>query len=369
MDLNKQTQKAGDNSIQTIADIVNNNHTVNYYVGVTEERVRQIFDEKIPIAIRVYTEEAKKTATERISKLEELVIKKFQSNESTFNAFADPAFQLTLIEAEKSASITDKEEKYNLLADLLFKRAETNDPEGSDALAINKAIEISGKIPLNALRGLVLIYMMRFITPCALDFEKRLNVYRKIFGNIVKSLGIPSGLRWIEDLYLLQLISIDTQSSFKKMIEFLGDRFNVLVTGLSESDPKLNEVRNELVSKNIPLDLLKPHPLKPGYLIFDLPTKLEDIKIQYKNKPEETFPLTLEQQTTLNELLKKVNVDASFDDNLKDSLLEEWNKSESLKRVTELWDSLPYYFDLTPSGRAIGNAVLHSKYPELPITF
>lgn len=363
MDINKQSQTAGANSQQVIAQTVNN------YFGVSEERVRQIFDEKIPIAIKAYSAEAKVTASSRIARLEEIVFSKFEAKKDNLNAFADPAFQLSLIDAQKSAAVTDQNEKYNLLSDLLLERAESNDPEGSKTLAIDKAIEIVGKIPLEALQGLVLVYTVTFIRPLTEDFETRIKVYEDIFKNIIASIGIPSNARWIEDLDLLQLIRTNASSDFKKMKDYLPSIFKHLVTGLPENDPQLEEIKSELIKNDIPLDLLKPHPLKPGYIIFDLPGKVEDLLIYPINNPDDSHHLSENQIKILNEKIGLVNVDASEDENLKDALIEKWKESPSLKSVAEWWDTLTYHFSLTPAGRAIGNAILHSIYPELPMDF
>ena len=72
MENNKQLQKAGDNSqqLQMVNPIIN--------VGITEERVREIFSEMNAIARQSYTQDAYELAMKRVGVFEELLMSKVE---------------------------------------------------------------------------------------------------------------------------------------------------------------------------------------------------------------------------------------------------------------------------------------------------
>ncbi len=81
-----QSQKAGDNSNQfQIAHLT---------IGIDEKRAREIFDEKLNLAIKDFSDEATRTATNRINNFENLLIEKMTKVEDALTAFADPSFQV-----------------------------------------------------------------------------------------------------------------------------------------------------------------------------------------------------------------------------------------------------------------------------------
>ena len=98
MENNKQLQKAGDNSqqLQMVNPIIN--------VGITEERVREIFSEMNAIARQSYTQDAYELAMKRVGMFEELLMSKVEQVDGMLEAFRDPSFQLLLVEAQKRAA-------------------------------------------------------------------------------------------------------------------------------------------------------------------------------------------------------------------------------------------------------------------------
>ena len=109
MDINKHTQQAGDNSQQMQANnitIINNN-------GLTEEQVNE------RVAIKGCTEEARETANERITKLENCILPKISQVDGMIESFRDPAFQRVLVKAEQEAAVSERNADYELLTELL----------------------------------------------------------------------------------------------------------------------------------------------------------------------------------------------------------------------------------------------------------
>ena len=102
---NRQTAKAGDNSVQLQANTI--------VVGLNESRVREIVDERLQIALKDFSVEADKTATQRSGLFNEKLIYRM-ATENLLPAFADPSFQLLLIEAQKHAASTERKLDYEL---------------------------------------------------------------------------------------------------------------------------------------------------------------------------------------------------------------------------------------------------------------
>lgn len=125
-----QLQKAGKDSQQIqIGNVIINS------AGITEERARAVFNEMIPQALANYTEEAQKIATERVNKLEERIMPQINQVEGLLPAFADPAFQVLLRKAQQKAAITERENDYDLLTELLVCHVQ----KGNDILMQNDA--------------------------------------------------------------------------------------------------------------------------------------------------------------------------------------------------------------------------------------
>ena len=64
----KKQQKSGDNSLQIQAD--------TFVLGITEERAREIVDEKLDNVIKEYAHEAQGLAIQRISTFADILIPK-----------------------------------------------------------------------------------------------------------------------------------------------------------------------------------------------------------------------------------------------------------------------------------------------------
>ena len=93
-----EIQKAGDNSQQYQIQ----NLTIQQ--GIDEKRAREIYDEKYSIAKQDFTEEALRIANERVKELENRLIPKMEAVNDGLKAFADPGFQLLLVDAQKGCS-------------------------------------------------------------------------------------------------------------------------------------------------------------------------------------------------------------------------------------------------------------------------
>ena len=67
--INKQQQKAGDYATQVQAGTV--------IMGVDEKRVREVFNEMLPLALQNYSKEAEEVARQRVGIFEEKLFRKW----------------------------------------------------------------------------------------------------------------------------------------------------------------------------------------------------------------------------------------------------------------------------------------------------
>lgn len=362
MEINKQTQNAGDNSqlIQAQNIIIQ---------GITEKRAREIWREEYLTNAQNRAQEARSIADERVAKLENKIIPKMVEYDNTLKAFSDPAFMYSLRRAQVSAASSDKEEDYDLLAELLLNRVKDGENRGK-RLAINTAIDVVDKIPEDALLGLGMVYAIMNLSPITENFYKRLESYNKLYDNIIENSTLPFGTEWLEHLDLLSIIRLSPKGigEFKKMENVIPDLFkSYKVTGLANDDSTLLQIKEDFKRSNIPLNAFIPHPLKSGFEMLDLPHDINQIKFFYTiNGRRQTLDPTVKQKSLLQRALNLINVDATTDNELNKEIIRKWKEFPILKSVLEWWDNIPQYFTITPAGMALANAYTHGKDANIP---
>lgn len=173
MDVNKQSQQAGEGSqlVQAGTIVINQ--------GVSEERVRTVFNEMVPRALEEYTKEAYTKANERITNWENSVLPRVNEVKGMLEAFADPAFQQVLRKAQQSAAVTDEKADYDLLTELLVCHVEKGDSR-KNYVGINKAVEIVGQIDNDALCGLTVAHVLERFAPITGDVTYGLEVLEEV---------------------------------------------------------------------------------------------------------------------------------------------------------------------------------------------
>ena len=171
-----EIQKAGNNAQQF--------QIQNLTIGIDEKRAREIYDEKYAIAKRDFTEEALRIANERVKEFENRLIPKIEAVNNGLNAFADPSFQLLLIDAQKAAVATERVVDYDLLSELLAHRIE-NGNDRHVRTGIHRAVEIVEDISDEALLGLTVIHSINSFIPVSPECIKALDVLDDLFDRIM----------------------------------------------------------------------------------------------------------------------------------------------------------------------------------------
>lgn len=363
MEINKQTQLAGDNSqlVQAQTVVIQNN-------GITEQRAREIFDEKIAITKRDLTVEAIAEAQTRINKLEENLIPKMQKIDEGLKSFADPSFQMLLVEAQKSAASSEREEDYDLLSELLVKRITSGDNRNERA-GIHHAISIVDNISSSALQALTLFYICNKIRPKN-NLFLALKAINDKYGKFMSS-PLPLGIDWIEHLDLLRAIRINSFGRFPNIedvvVQICGDFAEVGIKKDSDSYKEAIKLLSDcgLNSSGVFID----NPVLEGYVRINISSSEEIDNLSIHNIfAGQTFilPLSDNQKNVLRSIRDMYCKDAQLLQQMKNWVIKQWESFNYLKQFNEWWKQLPISFDITAAGLVLANANATRVDPTIP---
>ena len=368
MELNKQSQSAGDNSTQMQATTINNYYST--IAGIDESRARDICKEEFAIACQNWTQEAVVIADQRVHQLEDKLMPKMLAYDKSLSFFGDPAFQFTLRQAQISAASSDRESDYEMLSKLLLHRIEQGN-NLNRRLGVCKAIEIVNQVTEEALIGLTMVYVVTKFTPVSNDVNEGLSVLDKLYGNIIGDNKLPVDDNWMENLDLLSAIRLGVRNinTFKKFEEYIPSKLNkYLVSGIDEKSEDFRELRDEFVKNGFSVDSFVQHGLKPGFVKLCVDDEIEKIHLTttFEDGSILRTPLSEEQKVVMKKAISLLRKDESSDDDLKKLLIEKWDKYTNLKVVKDWWNSLPVHFTITPAGVALANAYAQGRDSSIP---
>ena len=343
-------------------------------VGIDEKRVREIFDEKIAITIKDFSQEAAKIAITRVEEFEERLIPRIAELENGLNSFADPNFQLNLVDAQKSAAGTDRETDYDLLAELLVHRIKKGE-ERQIRTDIKKAIEIVGDVSDEALVGLTVAYAVGKFTPTLGDITGGLDNLNDMFGMLMDG-TLPTGYNWIEHLDLLSAIK---SNQFQRLSDILEYYVNDGLRGYVDVGIRVNSAEHKqaleiLASNEIPLlGCLVRHSLNPQYLRINIPSKERDkdgpviilnhegLRV-YDGLPQQKLNAinSIYDLYEDNEEIRMQNID---------TFRVEWERRPNLKKLSDWWRTIPIFFYHTSIGGTLAHANAQRCIPDLPTVY
>lgn len=354
---NKQTQKAGANSQQLQAD----NITVN--LGIDEKRAREIFQEMTPQLRNIYTQEALKILNSRVAEFENSLMPKMEAVEGALEAFADPGFQLLLVEAQKTAASTERPADYELLSELLIHRFQ----KGEDRVVrtgINRAVEIVRDISDEALLGLTVFHSMTSFMPTSGDIHQGLDNLNSLFGKIIYG-NLPMGNSWIDHLEVLNAVRINTLSTLPTFEDIHSKVFNAYIgVGIEKGTDSFYKAIELIPSTGIPENiLLVNHELNDKFirinvsnwndinsLIFRYPLKTDDCTIHISH------PLSEKQKNAIQSIHSLYKQDENVEHENTRKFMEEWYKRSNLKIIKEWWDKIPNSIQLTSVGKVLAHS-------------
>ncbi|MCU0678084.1 MAG: hypothetical protein MUF19_00650 [Candidatus Pacebacteria bacterium] len=330
------------------------------FVGIDEKRAREIVDEKLGIALRDFTAEAIAVAKERNEKFDGTLIKKVLEKQM-LQAFADPSFQLLLVEAQRSAAATEREPDYDLLAELMIHRFEKKDDRVVRA-AISRAIEVVDLVSDEALLALTVFHSVSYFVPRGKDLTKGLQILEELFLKIITD-ELPVGQQWLDHLDILDAVRTSSFGGTKSLESFWLDFNRDLCLKGIKIDSENHVKAKELLSLNKLGDtLLEMNSLSEGYVRIPVSRRSEIPNLIFNfeghlRPPTHTEINTLEQVFDLYE-------DGTLPESQFTDVIDQYS---TLKKLRNWWNT---YTDTSIQITSVGRVLAHSNAqridPKLP---
>lgn len=353
-----QLQKAGKDSQQ----IQISNLTINE--GITEERARAVFNEMIPQALVNYTEEAKKIATERVNKLEDRIMLQIDKVEGLLPAFADPAFQVLLRKTQQKSAITERENDYELLTELLVCHVQKRNDRKNRA-AIVKAVDIIDTIDNDALCALTIAFVLEHFWPAISKAKELTKALSKMYNALIYE-ELPRGIEWLDHLDILGVIRIKQFSKMNKIEDIFAEQFDGYLSvgikkGTQEYENALQIMQSVGLSKNMLVDNL----FLDDYVYLEI-ENLKDINSKVIINNHDIRAINQNETEALRNVINLYEKNDDLQNEVKEKFMNGADEYESLKMLHEWWNSIDGSFSITGVGKVIAYINAKRCIPELP---
>lgn len=363
---NKQSQKAGDNSQQLQA----NQMIVN--IGIDEKRAREIYHEMNLQVRRDYTQEALSIANSRVAEFENKLLPKMEAVDGALEAFADPSFQLLLVEAQKTAASTERPADYDLLSELLIHRFQKGENRITRA-GISRAVEIVDKISDEALLGLTVFHSVSFFFPVSGDIHQGLNVLNDLYGKLLYN-KLPTGNEWLDHLDILDAVRINSLGGLKKINQYYPEMLiGYIEIGIERESDNYQKAIEILTTNRLPLNLLREHALNKNFVRLNLSNRkqIDSLTLLHQVPSNGTIvniqvQLTEDQKNAIRAIYDLYKQDESVkQENIK-VFMQEWDKRPNLKTLREWWDNIGTSIQLTSVGKVLAHSNAQRCDKDLP---
>lgn len=364
--MTRQSQKGGEgsNNFQAQEMVVQ--------VGIDEKRAREVFQEMNLQLRKEYTKEALEVANARVSEFENSLMPKMERVEGALEAFADPSFQLLLVEAQKTAAATERPADYDLLSELLIYRFQKGTNRNARA-GVSLAVDIVDKISDEALLGLTVAHAVAQFVPISGDFNQGLNALESLFGKLFYG-ELPKGQEWLDHLDVLNTIRLSTFGSMKKTREYYSNILSGYVDVGIEKESDNHKKALEIISKNnLTKDLLVGHDFNNKYLRIPVTNRgyiqnlsLHKVVMHEGKQRVINFPLTKDQLNAVDSIYDLYSKDNNLRQSNIDSLMLEWDKRPNLKALREWWDNIPMALTITSVGKVLAHSNAQRLDKNLP---
>ncbi len=354
--MSKQTQKGGDHStnIQTEQMVV--------HVGIDEKRAREVFQEMNLQLRQEYTQEALEVANARVSEFENSLMPKMEKVDGALEAFADPSFQLLLVNAQKTAASTERPADYDLLSELLIHRFQKGDSRIARA-GIGVAVDIVDKVSDDALLGLTVAHALNSFLPGSGEACQGLDVLNNLFGKIFYG-QLPSGQEWLDHLDVLNAVRLNSFGSLKKVQQYYPEVLpGYIDAGIKKDSEDYAKAIEILDANNLPRGLLVEHSFNADFLRIPIPKRaqIESIALQQQVLQGGTVTvvpvrLSEDQQQALSSIYDLYSQDNGIKQDNVNSFMAEWDKRPNLKTLREWWDNIPTTLIITSAGKVLAHS-------------
>ncbi|WP_208864450.1 LPO_1073/Vpar_1526 family protein [Pedobacter suwonensis] len=356
MMLNNKNQKAGDNSNQLQAESI----IVN--VGIDEKRAREIYQEMNLQLRKDYSQEALTIANSRVKEFENRLLPKMEAVDGALETFADPSFQLLLVEAQKTAASTERPADYDLLAELLIHRFQKGENRVVRA-GISRAVEIVDEISDEALLGLTVFHSISNFFPASGDIHKGLNVLNDLYGKIFYN-SLPTGNEWLDHLDILDAIRVNSFGNLKKINQYYPEMLSGYIdVGIEKNSDNYIKAIELLKNAHLPQNILVEHSLNGNFARINVSEKnqIDSLTLQQQIVVDQnTFfvpiALTEEQKNVIKSIYKLYKKDETIKQNNIKIFMAEWDKWENLKTLREWWDNINGLIQITSVGKVLAHS-------------
>lgn len=354
--MTKQNQKGGDGStnIQTDKMIMN--------VGIDEKRAREIYQEMNLKLRKDYSQEAIAIANTRVTEFENRLMPKMEEVNGALEAFADPSFQLLLVEAQKTAASTERPADYDLLAELLIHRFEKGENRYTRA-GISHAVEIVDKISDDALLGLTVSHSVTTFLPVSGDVHEGLSVLNDLFGKIFYG-KFPIGNDWLDHLDILNAARCSSFGNLKNIQQYYPEKLAGYVeVGIEKNSENYDKAIEILKSKNLPQTVLVDHAFNGDFVRINVSNKdhinlLKLLQAIQQNGKMMILPISIseEQITAINSVYGLYKQDDKIKQKNIKLFMDEWDKIPNLRILREWWDNIGTSFQVTTVGKVLAHS-------------
>jgi hypothetical protein len=364
--INSQNQKGGDSStnIQTQQMVV--------HVGIDEKRAREIYQEMNLQLRNDYSQEALNIANYRVTEFENRLMPKITQVEGALEAFADPSFQLLLVEAQKAAASTERPVDYDLLSELLIHRFQKGENRIARA-GISLAVEIVDKVSDDALLGLTVRHALDSFLPTSGDIHQGLDVLNDLFGKLLYR-DLPVGQDWLDHLDILDAVRLNNFGSLKKVEQYYPEQLPGYVDlGIEKNSANHNKAIDILKSHNLSASILIEHDFNSDYLRLCVRSKnsIDELSLTIPMVQDGKLihiqqSLPEEQKQAIHSIYELYSKDENIKQNNVNLFLNEWDKRSNLKTLREWWDNIPTAFTVTSVGKVLAHSNAQRCDKDLP---
>ncbi|EHR6177683.1 LPO_1073/Vpar_1526 family protein [Vibrio parahaemolyticus] len=355
--INRQNQESGDGSTNLQAQ----NMTV--VMGVDEKRAREIFQEMSLQQRNDYSQEALIVATERVEVFENTLMEKMEQVEGALEAFADPSFQILLVEAQKTAASSERVADYDMLSELLIHRFQKGENRKVRA-GINRAVEIVDEISDDALRGLTVFHSISYFYPVTAEPSQALDALENLFEKLCDG-DLPKGDEWLDHLDILDAARLNTFIGLKTLEQYYPEKLAGFIdVGIKKDSDNHNKAIEILKGVNLSEQILVQHAFDSDYLMLPVPNQKEIASLTINHKVMSNgVPTVIKNRISDNEIEALNAVYSLYENNASkrqaniDALMNEWDKRPHLKALKDWWNELGVSVQIT----AVGKVLAHSN--------
>ena len=345
-------QRAGSKSVQVQANTL--------IIGIDEKRAREIVDESLSIALENYSNDAETLAKARSERFGEKAIRRMVE-EKALSALSDPAFQILLQEAQKSAASTEREPDYDLLSELMIHRFKSGDNRNIRA-GVSRAVEIVDQISDEALLALTLCHSLKNFIPNSGDMALGLKTMDDLFGKLLYA-EPPKDTEWIDHLDILDAVRFSSSGGMRLLEEYWSIQLDgYLQKGIDINSENFKTATN-ILSKNPDIaHFLAVSSLDNSYRKIYIRAKdaIKELIISKVISSENGKTMMHTRKVTGDEVVILESIYDLYDDTKKmsqDDFAKEIEKFQNLKKLRGWWNTLnEQAIQITSVGRVLAQA-------------